>query len=281
MDFRVSGPPPPPPHLYRRTPKKNHPQTLIYFISLFLSNPKKIITFTNIPPHWYGTELYSRDQIRTSKRISNPGCYATSSQLLIAPLLQYLHRGAWPTVFGVSGYSGAGTITGPPSSSSSSSDTRPTTQPKVPPSSLKGGIRPYALTNHIHEREASFHLSKLLIHHPEETNVVVGGGGGIDGGSGGGGGDMKIAFIPVVAPWFSGILSTVSMPVKGRVNAKEVEEVYGERYRGEKLIRVIKDVPSLGDVEGQHGWVVGGVQVHSDGDRVVVVVCLFCLLLLF
>ncbi|TCD65375.1 hypothetical protein EIP91_002739 [Steccherinum ochraceum] len=198
-------------------------------------------------PEWtYGLpELYDRGAISRAKRISNPGCYATSSQLLIAPLLKYIHRDHWPSVFGMSGYSGAGTVAGPPAP-----DGRPTTAAKVTPESLAGGIRPYALTNHIHEREAGHHLSKLLAD-PAYP--------------------MKVAFIPNVAPWFSGIISVLSMPLHGRVTAKEVQELYEERYKGEKLITIKKDVPGLPDVEGRHGWTVGGFQVHSDGDRAVVV----------
>ncbi|RPD52723.1 bifunctional acetylglutamate kinase/N-acetyl-gamma-glutamyl-phosphate reductase [Lentinus tigrinus ALCF2SS1-7] len=192
-------------------------------------------------------ELYGRTAIRASKRISNPGCYATSTQLLVAPLLKYVKPGAWPTVFGVSGYSGAGTITGP-----TDPDGRPTTLPKVTPESLHGGIRPYALTDHIHEREAGRHLSSLLS--PELSST-----------------GMKIAFIPTVAPWFSGITSVLSMPLSEKVTARDVRALYEERYQGEKLVRIKNEVPTLVDVENQHGWTVGGFQVHSEGDRAVVV----------
>lgn len=195
------------------------------------------------------TELYSRDAVRQSKRISNPGCYATSTQLLIAPLLKYLQPGALPTVFGVSGYSGAGTTTGPNDPTG-----RPTTVPKVPAESLHGGLRPYSLTDHIHEREAGRHLSALL---PSGSNP-------------------KVAFVPAVAPWFSGIQSVLSMPLNGKVTAKNVRELYEEKYEGEKLIKVLKGVPDLKDYEGKHGWVVGGFQVHSEGDRAVVVVSTSC-----
>ncbi|TFY73915.1 hypothetical protein EWM64_g10097, partial [Hericium alpestre] len=102
-------------------------------------------------------ELYSREAIRASKRIANPGCYATSSQLLVAPLLEYVNRRAWPSVFGMSGYSGGGTVKGP-----TGPDGRPTFVPKITPETLGGGVKPYALTGHIHEREASTHLSTLF-----------------------------------------------------------------------------------------------------------------------
>ncbi|TFY64834.1 hypothetical protein EVJ58_g2353 [Rhodofomes roseus] len=190
-------------------------------------------------------ELYGREAVRASKRISNPGCYATSSQLLVAPLLRYLKYDAYPTVFGMSGYSGAGTITGPPAA-----DGRPTTAPKVSPESLMGGIKPYSLTDHIHEREAGCHLSRLLAS---------------------GASPMKLAFVPNVAPWFSGIISVLSMQLKETVTAKDVKELYEEKYSGEKLVTIKREVPVLQDIENKHGWTVGGFQVHSQGDRAVVV----------
>ncbi|KAJ7595528.1 acetylglutamate kinase ARG6 [Mycena floridula] len=191
-------------------------------------------------------ELYGRSVIRSSKRIANPGCYATSSQMLIAPLIKYVKPGAWPTVFGISGYSGAGTIP------TNDPDGRPVSVPKVDPVSLAGGIRPYSLTDHIHEREAAFHLSKISAALPSPSL-------------------MKVAFIPAVAPWFSGIMSTLSMPISQKLTAKNVLELYEQKYEGEKLVRILKQVPSITDIEGKHTWSVGGVQVHSEGERVVVV----------
>ena len=43
-------------------------------------------------------ELYGRELLRSSKRISNLGCYATSSQFLIAPV-NHIKSGLLPTVF--------------------------------------------------------------------------------------------------------------------------------------------------------------------------------------
>jgi N-acetyl-gamma-glutamyl-phosphate reductase common form len=85
-------------------------------------------------------ELVKRSKIAESTRISNPGCYSTGAQLGIAPLLPYL--GGVPTVFGVSGFSGAGTKK----------------SPKNDETLLKDNILPYSLTGHIHEREISYHL---------------------------------------------------------------------------------------------------------------------------
>ncbi|KAH9177625.1 bifunctional acetylglutamate kinase/N-acetyl-gamma-glutamyl-phosphate reductase [Lactarius sanguifluus] len=190
-------------------------------------------------------ELYSRDVIRGAKRIANPGCYATSSQLLIAPLLPFLRHPVWPSVFGISGYSGGGTVTG-----AQRPDGRPTTVPKVSPEGLDGGIRAYSLTDHIHEREAGVHLSRLLP-------------AGMD--------SMKIAFVPTAAPWFSGIISVLSMPLSGHLSARDLKGLYEKKYAEEKLVRIQNDVVEVKNVRDQHGWVVGGFQVHSQGDRAVVV----------
>lgn len=83
---------------------------------------------------------------------------------------------------------------------------------------------------------------------------------------------MKVAFIPTVAPWFSGIQSVLSMQLNGKLTAKNVRELYEEMYEGENLVKILQGVPDLKDYEKKHGWVVGGFQVHSEGDRVVVVV---------
>lgn len=85
-------------------------------------------------------ELVKRSQIAQATHISNPGCYATAAQLGISPLVG--HLGGQPTVFGVSGYSGAGT--------------KPS--PKNNVENLTNNIIPYSLTDHIHEKEISNQL---------------------------------------------------------------------------------------------------------------------------
>ncbi|KAK4149293.1 Aspartate/glutamate/uridylate kinase [Chaetomidium leptoderma] len=85
-------------------------------------------------------ELVPRANIAEATQIANPGCYATAAQLGIAPLVPFL--GGMPHIFGVSGYSGAGT--------------KPS--PKNDVNLLTGNIIPYSLTGHIHEREVSAQL---------------------------------------------------------------------------------------------------------------------------
>jgi len=88
----------------------------------------------------YGLPEFNKEKLAGATRISNPGCYATGAQMSIKPLLPFIQSP--PTVFGVSGYSGAGT--------------KPSN--KNDPAYLKDNIVPYALTGHIHEREVSHQL---------------------------------------------------------------------------------------------------------------------------
>ncbi len=107
----------------------------------------------------YGLPELNRKNIAGKTRIANPGCYATAIQLAVAPLIAKL--GGVPSVFGVSGYSGAGTA---PS-------------PRNDQVRLKDNLMPYALAGHKHEREASRHLGaqvRFTPHvHPAFSGILV------------------------------------------------------------------------------------------------------------
>lgn len=83
----------------------------------------------------YGQPERFRDRLRGARRIANPGCYATAAELAVAPFVALL--AGPPSLFGVSGYSGAGA----------------TPSPKNDPDVLRDNLLPYALTGHVHERE--------------------------------------------------------------------------------------------------------------------------------
>jgi len=83
----------------------------------------------------YGQPERRRSTLRYAKRIANPGCYATAAQLAVDPFVSV--TGGPITVFGVSGYSGAGA----------------TPSPRNDPEKLKDSVMPYSLVDHTHERE--------------------------------------------------------------------------------------------------------------------------------
>jgi len=85
----------------------------------------------------YGQPERFADKLIGARRIANPGCYATGAQLALLPVAAQL--AAIPTVFGVSGYSGAGK----------------TPSRKNDPEVLRNNLLPYSLADHVHEREVS------------------------------------------------------------------------------------------------------------------------------
>lgn len=97
----------------------------------------------------YGQPERLRERVRGARRIANPGCYATAMQLALAPLVPLLDD-APATVFGVSGYSGAGT----------------TPSPKNDPEVLQGNLLPYSLVEHVHEREVTRQLGHRVFFSP-------------------------------------------------------------------------------------------------------------------
>lgn len=93
-------------------------------------------------PDWtYGLTEKSRAAIRSSTRIANPGCYSTAAQLAMLPFQSDIARA---TVFGVSGYSGAGS----------------TPSPKNDLAVLTDNLLPYDLVGHTQEKEMT-HQSGL------------------------------------------------------------------------------------------------------------------------
>ncbi len=108
-------------------------------------------------PAWvYGLPERGRAAIAGARRIANPGCYATGMQLGIGPLLARLQGP--PQVFGVSGYSGAGT----------------TPSPRNDPTRLQDNLMPYALIGHLHEREVSFQLGRSVHFTPHVASFFRG-----------------------------------------------------------------------------------------------------------
>lgn len=175
-------------------------------------------------PEWYyGLPEINRRAYRGQKRISNPGCYATAMQLAIAPMRSAL---AGPVqCFGVSGYSGAGT----------------TPSDRNDPDKLKDNLMPYALTGHIHEREASDRMA------------------------------CEVQFMPHVAPHFRGLSITANMALNKAYGIDEVEGVYRDFYRDEPFVGIQRQAPWLRAAAGTPNARVGGFTLSADGRRLVLV----------
>lgn len=107
----------------------------------------------------YGLPELGRDKIRGARRIANPGCYATAMQLALAPVIDRVS--GVPAVFGVSGYSGAGT----------------TPSPRNDAERLHDNLIPYKLVGHNHEQEATRNLGcqiRFVPHvHPTFRGLLI------------------------------------------------------------------------------------------------------------
>lgn len=172
---------------------------------------------------YYGLPELTRDRYAGQRRISNPGCYATAMQLAIAPLLD--HLAGPPQCFGVSGYSGAGT----------------TPSDKNDVGKLRDNLMPYALVDHMHEREVSRQLG------------------------------VPVEFMPHVAPHFRGISMTVNLWLDQSMKLEAVRELYRQRYAGEPLIRILDEAPWVSHIAGKHGVEIGGFTLAPGGKRLVLV----------
>ena len=175
---------------------------------------------------YYGLPELSRGSYAGQKLISNPGCYATAMQLAIAPVLDRL--AGPPQCFGVSGYSGAGT----------------TPSDKNDVDKLRDNLMPYALADHMHEREVSRHLG------------------------------VPVEFMPHVAPHFRGISVTVNLWLDQPAQLEEIRAHYRSRYAGEPLIRILDEAPWVSRIAGRHGVEIGGFTLAPGGKRLVVVATL-------
>lgn len=168
-------------------------------------------------PAWaYGQPERFASLLNGATRIANPGCYATGAQLALAPLLGSLV--GMPAVFGVSGFSGAGK----------------TASRKNDPEVLKDNLLPYALVDHVHEKEVSHHIGR------------------------------DIRFLPHVAPFFRGISLTVAAELHKARTEKELLALYQEFYAGFPLVEVRASVPEVKQVRGSHRLALGGFSVSED-----------------
>ena len=175
---------------------------------------------------YYGLPELTRARYAGQKRISNPGCYATAMQLAIAPLKARLV--APPACFGVSGYSGAGT----------------TPSDKNDPEKLRDNLMPYALVDHVHEREVTRHLG------------------------------VPVEFMPHVAPHFRGITLTANLWLDKPATLDAIKAEYRAFYAGEPLVRVLDEAPWVSRIAGKHHAEIGGFTLAPGGKRVVVVATL-------
>lgn len=151
----------------------------------------------------YGLPELNRDKIKNFKIIANPGCYPTSIELGLLPLLKMgLIDGKNIICDSKSGVTGAG---------------RGLTQ-KTHSAELSGSFAPYSIGSHRHIPEIEEILSEIA---KEKINVT---------------------FTPHLLPINRGIISTIYTTPKEincKINLKEIYDLYCEIYKKEPFVCVL------------------------------------------
>ena len=156
----------------------------------------------------YGLPELFRSRIAGASLVANPGCYATSAILPLAPLLK---SGLFDTsdiiVDSKSGVSGAGR------------------QPK--------------LTTHFPECNESMSAYNVGRHrHTPEIEQIVARHAGVR---------PEVIFTPQLAPMDRGILSTIYIRPKQPITEAAVMKLLRDAYAGERFVRVVDHLPATKD----------------------------------
>lgn len=175
------------------------------------TNPETVIidasTVHRVNPDWaYGfAELGPdfRKKIETSKRIANPGCYASGAIAILYPLIQsgIMPRDYPVNIHAVSGYSGAG----------------------------KKAIAQYEAEGRNPELDSPrlYALTQAHKHLPEMKIIS--------------GLDFEPVFNPYVCDYFQGMTVTVGLHARllaKKVTAKDVWEMFCRHYDGQRFVKV-------------------------------------------
>jgi len=161
----------------------------------------------------YGLPEKNKESIKDSKIIGNPGCFAIAMILGLLPAVNKDILAQSPiTCNGITGVSGAGKSSG---------------EMNLYPQRHEN-MNTYREGKHQHLVEVENQLNK-------ENN-----------------GDVKILFIPHLAPINRGILMTSTALLKKPITSKEVENLYKEYYKNDPFVHITSRSPHTADVRGSN-----------------------------
>jgi N-acetyl-gamma-glutamyl-phosphate reductase len=180
----------------------------------------------------YGLPELHREEIRSARVVANPGCYATSVGLGIAPAV----KAGLITPTSIiadckSGVSGAGKHL----------------SQRMHFAECDGNFNAYKVTGHKHIPEVEQELSLLA------------------------GQEVRISFVPHLLPVTRGILTTLYGELTSKLSAADVQAVYEKAYAGEPFVRVLPlgEECTLKGVQGSNFLDVS-VHVDSRNNRLIV-----------
>jgi N-acetyl-gamma-glutamyl-phosphate reductase len=172
----------------------------------------------------YGLTEFAREEIRATDLVANPGCYPTTAQLPLRPLLGAGLIELDPIIIDAkSGVTGAGRAAREASLHSEVSE----------------GLHAYGVANHRHAPEIEQGLSDAA------------------------GWPVAVTFTPHLAPMNRGILATIYVRLADGVGAPDLQTELERRYDGEPFVRVLpfRSLPATRHVRGTNLCLIA---VHPD-----------------
>jgi len=163
----------------------------------------------------YGLTELARPKIAKARLVANPGCYPTTAQLPLAPLLAAgLIEAEDIVIDAKSGTSGAG---------------RSAKEANLY-CEVTEGIHPYGIANHRHLPEIEQGLTEAA------------------------GRQVMVSFTPHLMPMSRGMLATTYVRLAKGAQAADLRAALAERYRGEPFVRLMPDgvAPATRHVRGSN-----------------------------
>jgi N-acetyl-gamma-glutamyl-phosphate reductase len=181
----------------------------------------------------YGLTEHKRDAIRSARLIANPGCYPTSAQLPLIPLLRAALIDPDEIIIDAkSGVTGAG---------------REAKQDSLY-SEVSEGVHAYGVAKHRHAPEIE-----------QELSAAAGRG-------------LKIVFTPHLMPMNRGILSTIYVKLTAGHSAADLRRTLEAAYADEPFVRVTPEGtgPSTRHVKGSNMALIGVFADRVPGRAILV-----------
>lgn len=147
----------------------------------------------------YGLPEINREKIKRAKLIANPGCYPTSIILGVLPLVKNNLIENKIIANSVSGVSGAGKSPSPSNIFVECNE----------------NIKAYKIGEHRHQPE----MEEILNDFGDKN--------------------YKVIFVPHLAPYNQGILSTIYVELKEKTKPDEIQNLYKEFYKNEPFVRIM------------------------------------------
>ena len=180
----------------------------------------------------YGLTEIKRKEVKAGRLIANPGCYPTSAQLPLIPLLEAgMIESGDIIIDAKSGVSGAG---------------RAAKEANLY-SEVTEGIHAYGVASHRHAPEIEQGLSEAA-----KASVTVN-------------------FTPHLMPMSRGILSSIYVKLKNGAKADDLRNALEKRYAGEPFVRVVPagSAPATRHVRGSNHCLMGVFADRVPGRAIV------------